>query len=210
MPYEFDMSSEPYDPYANHVERVEQSLKSLHRKVDKMALDISHLTASEKKLVGVVSDLLAAVGGLQSALKTVSENLAAAVAAGDAVSNVALQQQIDSVSSALDSEIMLIGSKLQELAQKEVAPPVASTPQSPTGLTGPNGPVGAGDPRVIPTSPDTAPEPSTAGPTGSQAPGVTGSSGEPATGSTGLTGPSQETAVDAPASTPPVVPSAAV
>lgn len=188
MPHEFDMSSEPYDPYANHVERVEQSLKSLHRKVDKMALDISHLTASEKKLVGVVSDLLAAVGGLQSALKTVSENLAAAVAAGDAVSNVALQQQIDSVSSALDSEIALIGSKLTELATKPADVPVAAAP----------------------TSPATEPEPSTAGPTGSQAPGPTGSSGEPATGSTGLTGPSQETAVDAPASTPPVVPSAPV
>lgn len=193
MPHEFDMSSEQDDPYANHVERVERSLKSLHRKVDKMALDISHLTASEQKLVGVVSDLLVAVGGLQSALKTVSENLAAAVAAGDAVSNVALQQQIDSVSSALDGEIALIGSKLTELAQKEVAPPVASTPQeSPTGATGP----------AAPTSPATEPEPSTAGPTGSQAPGPTGSSGEPATGSTGSTGASQETAAAAPASTP--------
>lgn len=140
-------------------------LKQLERKVDKIMIDIKHLTDSEQKLVAVVEQVLVLVGSQQAALKTLSAQLAAAIAAGDPVSNVALQASLDAMAKNLDDETTKVGNSL-----------AAASPAAPTGSTG----ASSG------TTPD--PTPAAAGPVGITPTPPTGSSGATGAAPTGNTG----------------------
>lgn len=154
------------------LEIIHEEVMDLHRKVTQMQVDISKLTAAEQALIGVVEQVLVVVGNQQSALKTLSDQLAAAIAANDPVGNVALQSAIDGMATTLAAETQKVGAAL-----------TAATPAAPTGTTGPSGPsgvTGTAGPTGV-TGPAAGPvvtPPSTTTPTD----GSTGSSGQPATG----------------------------
>lgn len=167
------------------LEIIHEEVMDLHRKVTQMQVDISKLTAAEQALIGVVEQVLVVVGNQQSALKTLSDQLAAAIAANDPVGNVALQSAIDGMASTLAAETQKVGAAL-----------TAATPAAPTGTTGPSGPSG-----VTGTAGPVVTPPSTTTPTD----GSTGSSGQPATGSTGS---AAAPTGDAPQTGPSVTPAA--
>jgi hypothetical protein len=73
---------------------------------------------------------------MQAALKTLSDQLAAAIAANDPVGNAALQSQIDAMQAALDAEIAKVAALLASVG------PTGGT--GPTGDTGTTGPVDPG------------------------------------------------------------------
>lgn len=161
------------------LEIIHEELLDLHRKVNQMSIDISKLTASEQKLIAVVDQVLVIVGNQQSALKTLSDQLAAAIAASDPINMAALQQAIDTMSATLDAETTKVGVSLAAAAAG------VSGASGPSGVTGPSsasptggtGPAGPGD-----TQPSTTP---TTGSTGSSGPQPTGTTGSDAP----LTGP---------------------
>ena len=86
------------------LDRIEEFLIHLHRKLDIMAIDLSVLTANETKLIADVDTLLAANTKASADLVTANAALAAAVAANDPVAAAAVQAQIDAIAKALADE----------------------------------------------------------------------------------------------------------
>lgn len=139
------------------LEIIHEEVMDLHRKVRVMQIEIAKLTAAEAALIGVVEQVLVVVGNQQSALKTLSDQLAAAIAANDPVGNQALQSAIDGMAVTLQTETAKVGAAL-----------AAATPTpSPTSASAPV------DPVATPPSTDTP----TTGSSGSSGPQETGSSG---------------------------------
>lgn len=147
------------------LEILHEEVLSLHRKVHQMQVDISKLTSAEQALIGVVEQVLVVVGNQQTALATLSAQLAAAIAANDPVGNVALQSAIDTMAKTLADETTKVGTALAAAtpiqsstspapatapapAAVEATPPSTATPTlGSTGVSGPQetGPV-ASDP----------------------------------------------------------------
>lgn len=159
------------------LEIIHEELLDLHRKVNQMSIDISKLTASEQKLIAVVDQVLVIVGNQQSALKTLSDQLAAAIEASDPVNMAALQQAVDTMSATLDAETTKVGVSLAAAAGQPVPTPQPAPAPAPTGP--------AASPVDTQPSTDPAATPST---------GSTGVSGPQPTGTTG--------SADAPTPTP--------
>lgn len=168
----YDMSSE----VETDLSQVLRLLKHIERKVDKMQVDISHLTATEQKLVGVVDQVLTLVGTQRDALRTLSDQLAAAIAANDQVGNVALQSSIDAMDKNLADETAKIGAAL--------------TAATPTVVPVPTPAPAATEPTVPGTTAGTV---ETTGPVAPAAPGPTGTTGSSGAAETGATGSSVQT-----------------
>lgn len=150
-----------------HLQQILHEVRDLERKVTKMTIDIKHLSDSEQRLVGVVEQVLVLVGNQQAALKTLSDQLAAAIAANDPVGNAALQSQIDGMAKTLDEEVVKVGNSLA--AASALAGPSASvqtsaqTPETGPVSTSTPSPTSAGSIGVAPTG-STASSPVDAGP----------------------------------------------
>jgi flavoprotein len=109
-----------------HFERIMESLHRLHERTTAMSIDVSKLAASEARLVGDVDTLLTLASTTSASLATVSQQLAAAIAANDPAALAAAQTAIDVVVVALDTESAKV-----EATQ---VPPVGAT--GTTGATG--------------------------------------------------------------------------
>lgn len=89
-----------------------------------MALDVSKLVASEARLVGDVDALLTLNDTTSASLTTISQQLAAAIAANDPAALAAAQAAVDAAVVALDAESAKV--------EARQVPPVGAT-----GATGP-------------------------------------------------------------------------
>ena len=66
-----------FDFTEHHFNRIMESLRTLHERINTMAIDVSALTAAEVALVADVETLLAASTAATASLATVSAQLAA-------------------------------------------------------------------------------------------------------------------------------------
>lgn len=186
------MPHHDFDSVGRLLEIIHEEVMDLHRKVNKMSLDISKLTASEQALIGVVEKVLVVVGNQQTALKTLSDQLAAAIAANDPVNNLALQTSIDTMAATLDTETQKVGAALLNTA---LSIPVPGSPGIP--VPGP-APTPQPAPAQVPT--DSAVSPVATPPSPTPTTGSSGSSGPQETGSSASVG---APTPDAPPATPP-------
>lgn len=106
--------------------------RELARKVHAMTLDISHATAALAKLTADVTALLALQNKTQLQVETVSNQLAAAIANGNADAITQAQKDLEAIAVGMDQEAAAIEAVIN-------APP----PATPTGSTGPAAPVTA-------------------------------------------------------------------
>lgn len=182
------MPHHDFDSVGRLLEIIHEEVMDLHRKVNKMSLDISKLTASEQALIGVVEKVLVVVGNQQTALKTLSDQLVAAIAANDPVSNLALQTSIDTMAATLDTETQKVGAALLNTA---LSIPVPGSPGIPVPTPQPAS-------AQVPT--DSAGSPVATPPSPTPTTGSSGSSGPQETGSSASVG---APTPDAPPATPP-------
>jgi N-acetylglucosamine kinase-like BadF-type ATPase len=102
-------------------------LRFIARKVNQMAIDTSKLVASAARLEADVDTLLTASDNAQVQLKTISQQLADAIAANDPAALKAVQDAIDGVAAGLDAEA----------AKVESDTPGTTGTTGTTGATGP-------------------------------------------------------------------------